>query len=135
MTSTETKMKPQQYLHKLLTMKDCRPELKHITNEEWQDILTYMKSISIPTNSKKLKRCATTPIVMRRKWGLSDNDGVVDTLDNTYVRFINDVLGQIRKGKTDHCYYIYQISDLLRFEPDIDVELSGGIFYTSLNKK
>ena len=35
-----------------------------------------------------------------------------------YCDFINDILSQIRKGKIDYCFYIYQIADLLKYEHD-----------------
>jgi hypothetical protein len=128
-------MTPKDYLHKLLLSKGGKSELKKLSNDEWQIIFSYMKSINVPTTEKKLKRHNAKPIVVMRRWSLSDNDGNFDTLDNTYVKFINDVLGQLRKGKIDYCYYIYQISDLLRFIPDLNAELKDGIFYVSVNKK
>lgn len=36
-----------------------------------------------------------------------------------YSKFINDILKFIRKGDKDFAYYIYQIEDLLRFEPEL----------------
>lgn len=39
-----------------------------------------------------------------------------DTAWHNYCKFINDVLRTIRSGKSDYCFYVYQIADLLRFE-------------------
>ncbi len=36
----------------------------------------------------------------------------------SYCSFINDLLTTIRGGKTDYCYYIYQILELLKFHYD-----------------
>lgn len=32
--------------------------------------------------------------------------------------FINDILSNIREGRTDYCFYIYQIAELLKYEHD-----------------
>lgn len=37
----------------------------------------------------------------------------------SYCDFINDILKNIRSGGLDYCYYIYQIADLLRYEPNL----------------
>lgn len=34
-----------------------------------------------------------------------------------YCHFINDILDCIRAGNIDYCFYIYQIEDLLKYEP------------------
>lgn len=44
-----------------------------------------------------------------------------DTGYQTYCAFINDCLKELRKGNTVYCFYIYQIEDLYRFIPDINV--------------
>ena len=125
---------PQEILKRLITTnsKASRRIIEGMTDETWQEVFKYMKSINKPSKKKKLKRNATTPIVMTRRWTLTDSTGVVDTLDESYVRYINDVLSQIRKKQTDYCYYIYQIIDLLKFEPELKVKLVDGVFYCSL---
>lgn len=35
-----------------------------------------------------------------------------------YCSYINDILLNIRSGEIDYCYYIYQISELLKYEHD-----------------
>ena len=35
-----------------------------------------------------------------------------------YCSFINDILSNIRSGQIDYVYYIYQITDLLKFHYD-----------------
>jgi len=36
-----------------------------------------------------------------------------------YCKFINDILSVIREGEVDYCYYIYQIIELLKYEPNL----------------
>lgn len=42
-----------------------------------------------------------------------------ETQYTRYKKFINDILKVIRKGEVDYAYYIYQIEDLLRYEPNL----------------
>lgn len=44
-----------------------------------------------------------------------------DTSYQNYCAFINDCLKELRKGKTAYCFFIYQIEDIYRFLPDINV--------------
>lgn len=52
-----------------------------------------------------------------------------------YRRFINDVLRNIRNGNVDYVFRLYQIQELLRFEPDLHIDYDDGIFIVSLNPK
>lgn len=122
-------------LHNLLKMKDDSKTLVQMRNEEWQEILSYMKSITLPSSEKRLRRNANNIVVVRVFLTLTDTECRYETLDSMYVKYINAVLGQIRKGYIDYCYHTYQIMELLKFEPTIDVKLIGGIFHVSLNKE
>ena len=112
-------------VHNLLKMKDDSQTLKQLTNEEWQEILSYLKSITIPSSKKILRRNVNNIVVVRTFLTLTDTECRYDTLDSIYVKYINDVLGQIRKGYTDYCYHTYQIVDLLRFEPMLNTRLES----------
>lgn len=35
-----------------------------------------------------------------------------------YCSFINSILSNLRSGGVDYCFYIYQISELLKYEHD-----------------
>lgn len=102
--------------------------VKHITDEEWQTIINKLRNIIPTTTEKRLSRRSGNSQIVGRNWNLSYGcyDGT-DTLDKRYCDFINDILKNIRhKSKTiriDYAYYIYQICDLLRFEPNLQTRL------------
>lgn len=137
MTNETTIITPKETLHTLLRMGDKDEKLLHsISNSEWQDILLHMKSTSTPSSVKRLKRSTSScGTVMRMIWSLTDNELKYESLDAGYVNFINHVLTVIRSGDEDYCYHTYQICELVRFEPEIEVELRNGIFYVWLDKE
>ena len=53
------------------------------------------------------------------RYGFVD-DGVT-SLDTYYVQMINDTLEQIRIGKVAYVYNLWQVQDVMRYEPLIDV--------------
>lgn len=121
----------------LLHIKDDIRILKTMTDEEWQKIFHILKIINIPSCEKKLSRKCGSVRIMNRNWSLTDLElGSDYTQDSYYTIFINDVLRCIRGkcGKGDliqNCRHIYQIGELLRFEPDLRSRLvhSGGYTY------
>ncbi len=59
-----------------------------------------------------------------------------NTLDQYYVSMINDVLSQIRKGKTAYLFHLSQIQEIMRFE-DVDTmyDSDGDCFVIKARKK
>ena len=77
-------------------------------------VLDELRKNITPSKEKKLKRHAVPD-------GKSYNDKVT-TLDEYYVLLVNSVLSEVRKGGTDYAYSLEQISDIMRFEPNISVK-------------
>lgn len=111
----------------LLRLKDDTKELRKMGNDEWQEIAEYIRNTTLPSSDEKLKRCTVERTVMGMRWKLTDNEAA-DTLDASYVKYINDVLKQIRKGKMDYAFHVYHIAELMRFEPGLKAELVDGLF-------
>lgn len=60
------------------------------------------------------------------KYTYNDN---ITPLHKYYVSFINDVLNNIRLGKTDYVFNLEQVKDILRYEPDIEVTYQDDFCY------
>lgn len=92
-----------------------RPRLEW-TNEKWQEYFEILKCVvaSYPQDIKKLT-CATHKIV-----GGEEYKG--DTCYQQYCSYINSTLTSIRLGTEDYCYYIYQITELLKFHKNLKTE-------------
>lgn len=56
-----------------------------------------------------------------------------DSLDSYYVRFINDALRLIRKGRTAYLFRLVQVRDVLKFEPTAHFAVHDGIISVNLN--
>lgn len=102
-------------------------KISKITPDEWDEYFLTLKQLTIPSNEKRLSRKAGSNKLIGRNWSLSNGvyDGS-DSLDKRYVDYINDVLKVIRSGKkskSDFCYKIYQVADLLRFEINLKSRL------------
>lgn len=85
-----------------------------MTDAKWQKRFAVMRTIVTPSLESKMSK---------RVGGIFVNgERINDNIDKTqlswirYRSYINDVLSQIRQGKHDYCYFIYQITDLLRYE-------------------
>lgn len=85
-----------------------------MTDQQWQHQFELMKKQTPPSHEHLLPNMPREHI----SYDLLGNkhyDGYSNW--QTYCSYINDVLRQIRKGGIDYCYYIYQIQELVRFEP------------------
>ena len=85
-----------------------------MTDKEWQEFFAYMKSAIKPTGKKYMSVPKITPI----KEGQEYNG---ESQEWRYRQFINDMLHTIRKGKVDYCFFVFQIKDLLKYEPRLKV--------------
>lgn len=97
---------------KLVSNTNGRP-CSSLTDEKWQKEFKLRKLFVTPTNKKKMggkfsKESGT--------WN-EETSGIYCGATNyqEYCGYINDVLRTIRSGQRDYCYFIYQITDLLRF--------------------
>ena len=102
----------------------------HMTNEDFQNQLNLMRTLNKPTKETKLISIAKYHIVNSNYSALSCGNN--ETNYTYYVKFINDVLKSILKGKVDYCYNIGQVKELLRFIPDLKVSLCDFYFEVSI---
>ena len=88
-----------------------------LTNKAWQQLFRAIRDDVEPSDKQRMRK----KILFRPHQEFELENAKEYTGENNYnmyCDFINDVLSTIRKGKTDFCYHIYQIADLLRFEHD-----------------
>lgn len=109
MTMEEMKRK------RILSNTNGRPS-STLTDEQWQKEFTIRKRFITPYKRGKTKKFCSKYVHEERTWR-EETQGTYEGYTNwqSYCSFINDVLSNIRAGQVDYCYYIYQISDLLRF--------------------
>ena len=77
------------------------------TNEKWQKEWEIRKQFLIPYEKPP------------KRYGVASKD--LDTNYQRYCSFINDSLKELKKGNVAYCFFIYQIEDLYKFFPDIQV--------------
>ena len=109
MTMEEMKKK------KILSNTNGRPS-STLTDEQWQKEFTIRKLFITPYKRGKTKKFCGKYIREEKTWR-EETQGTYEGYTNwqSYSSFINDILSNIRAGQVDYCYYIYQISDLVRF--------------------
>lgn len=83
---------------------------KDYTNSQWQQDFIHIRAVVQPLSAKKIKVVPDSRNFRGTYHG--------KTQYQCYCGFINDVLNNIRRGKPDYCYYIYQIAELLKYEHD-----------------
>ena len=81
-----------------------------LTDDLWQEHFVKMKTSTVPSRKKKM-----TGFNSHHK----ENEYQGETNIMRYRQFINDILNSIRRGDEDYAYFIYQITDLLKYEPRI----------------
>lgn len=93
----------------IVNEKTGRPP-KGYTNSQWQQDLIRIRKVVQPSPSNKMK------IIPEPRNFQGTYHG--KTQYQCYCGFINDILSDIRKGKSCYCYYIYQVAELLKYEYD-----------------
>lgn len=93
---------------------------KNMTPEQINDYISYLRAINIKSANTKLNLS-----YMRSRSVYYDK---IPSTYEYYRTFINDILTNIRKGNHDYAYHLYQIKDLLQFEPDLHVEYKDDLF-------
>lgn len=84
-----------------------------LTDQEWQKQFEIMRWV-IPQSTNKKMSLYEAPIFINGQ--IAYQTDKAESQMKRYKRFINDVLDSIRSGEYDYCYYIYQITELLKFE-------------------
>jgi|GEM_PF-971481 len=102
----------------------------NITNSDFQQHLTLMKLHNKPTKEKRLS--STTPnYKINGQFARLFESGNNETNYTYYIKFINNILTNINRGEIEYCYYIGQVRELLRFIPDLKVNLCDFYFEVS----
>ncbi len=81
-------------------------------------VLDYLRENTPRSQDEKMKRNFGRDLQFER-FGFYD-DGIT-SLDTYYIQMINDVLEQIRLHKAGYVYNLYQVQDILRYEPQIQI--------------
>lgn len=108
------------------TKAETLTKLLHMTNEDFQQQLEIMRGLNQETSSRKFNS-PTTPYVVGKYYFKLSNENE-ETGNTYYIKFVNDVLKNLRKGEIEYCYYIGQVKELLRFLPDLKVRLCDFYF-------
>lgn len=104
--------------HTIYADKNCgRPRLDW-TDKKWHQYFHALKRTVSPIQDKQIRRLPVTPVRLN-----TGEQYKGETAYQSYCNFINDVLATIRSGEVDYCYFIYQIADLLLFEPELRTKL------------
>ena len=102
---------------------------KDYSDSQWQQDFLRIREIIRPSSLNKMNVVAEPHNFARTYHG--------KTQYQYYCDFINNILSNLRRGKVDYCFYVYQISELLKYEHDtLQTEWlpSDGCFKLSLYK-
>lgn len=119
---------------RLISNTDGRP-LPSMTDEKWQMEFHVRKLLTEPYG-RSIKKLGRRFSMESGKWnGETMGRYCGRTNWQEYCAYINDVLRNIRAGQTDYCYYIYHITDLLKFHhDDLRTRYCGGYWEVWLEK-
>lgn len=90
------------------------------TQEELNNIVSYLKKTTIKSNKRILTR---NNIIVS---GITYKN---TTLDQCYLQLVNDSLWLIRHQQPCYIFNMRTLKDILAFEPDIEVGLVGNKTY------
>lgn len=121
--------------NKIISNTDGRPSYS-LTNEKWQNELDVRKLFIKPYKDGSRKRLSGKHSKEFGTWNEEINGTYTGCTNwQSYSRYINDVLSNIRAGQVDYCYYIYQIIDLLKFHfDDLKTRYCDGYWEVWLEK-
>lgn len=85
-----------------------------MTAPEWDNFFAFMKSHIKPRKTKYMTKPDAIHVT-----GNEEYHGETEAW--RYRNFINDILKSVRHGKIDYCFYVFQVRDLLKYEPHIMV--------------
>lgn len=106
-----------------------------LTDEIWQAEFKKLKTFVKPY-CKNIKKFGGKFSKDSGIWNSeTQGDYYGNTNWQTYCSYINDVLFNIQRGRTDYCYYIVQIADLLKFHfDDLKTRYCNGYWEVWLEK-
>lgn len=107
--------------------------LKQLSLEQWQLLLSHLKEKNIPAKDKKIPRLKANKYVVGSYIVLSNNDNVETIYDNDRS-IVNDTLDEIRKGRIGYVYYLKHIEIMLKYEPDMNVNIEDGVYCCWLDR-
>lgn len=121
---------------KLISNTNGRPS-STLTDEKWQKEFNVRKLFVKPV-SKNITRFGQGNAMSEetRYWN-EETMGIYHGATNwqDYCSFINDVLSNIRAGQVDYIYFIYQITDLLKFHyNDLRTKYCNGYWEVWLDR-
>lgn len=100
---------------RLISNTDGRPA-SWLTDESWQKEFNVRRMFVKPY-PKEIKKMQFKYSIESGRWN-EETTYHGYTNWQQYCTYINDVLRNIRCGQVDYCYYIFQITDLLKFHLD-----------------
>ena len=106
---TYKELKGGKILLSVVNEKTGRPP-KNYSNAQWKEDFLLIK--------EHITQYDFDTITISQDVNFCDGSSNEDSEEYYYCSFINDVLVNIRNGQVDYCYYIYQISELLKYEYD-----------------
>ena len=93
-------------MNSLVNEKTGKPP-KEYSDSQWQHDFQFIKDKIKPSRFKRMK------IIPESVSSYYSYHG--KTQYQCYCTFINDILDNIRNGGIDYCFFIYQISELLKY--------------------
>lgn len=112
MTTTKQRTTNQTFSHR--DLEGHRPA-RDMSMNDWEDFFAYMR-LEIKPSGRKLMRIPK----LEREGGTKTYYGKTNYQE--YCSFINDILKTVRRGESDYCFYVYQLKDLLTYEPRLSIE-------------
>lgn len=128
-----TLLSPQELYKQIKHAKRESIILKQLSSEQWQSLLSYLKEKNIPSVDKKIPRLKVNKYVVGSYIVFSNNDNVETIYDNDRS-IVNDTLDEIRRRRLAYVYYLKHVEILLKYEPDMNVNIDDGVFCCWLGK-
>lgn len=108
-------------------VQDCSCTVPHMNTAPLPAWFEEFRSQNIPSKYKKLVN-----VFSKSKYLYDDRK---PSTYKYYVTMINDTLTQIRRGQAAIVFHDYQIKELLRFEPELEMCEFEDLFYVWLPKQ
>lgn len=120
---------------KLISNTNGRPSAS-LTDKKWQKEFRIRKLFLTPYG-KEVKKLGGKYSKESGSWNEETRGAYYGRTNwQEYCAYINDVLGNIRAGQRDYCYFIYQIMELARFHKDtLKTKYCNGYWEVWLEEK
>ncbi len=90
---------------------ELNKSLPSLDNRQWQTVFDWLRSKTEPRTDKRFN-------MKRYSFEKTSYTYTGESEYFRYMLFINDILSTIRSGKTDYCFKVEHVVDLLKFEHD-----------------